>query len=242
MNNKFDENEYNEQSGYDQKTKKPSPVAKSLRWTVYIVCIFFIGIFAIRLFGTSHPGELKNYIIPNEKIKASYAELENDFKIHQLQIRDVFTLGDALFASNVYYLESADNLQLTIRCKNSSLNELNERYNTDIEKPFGYYLKIYNDFTNNQNDYIIITASNEEMFGKPSDRYSYIIVNFDGVEIDVDSADIKVELYLTLNKITEPGAEDNIILDEPDDIARFNLLDRTISLKKLRARDFDLGK
>ena len=178
---------------------------------------------------TGLPKELKNYIIKSDKIEKAYKNLKDDFKMYKIDIRGAFSMGDALFVDNVYYLESVENLQLTMRCKNSRIANINSDLNSLIPL-FRYYLKVSLDV---DTDYIMLEPVNQSAFGKETDRYRYFVLSFDDVKIEY--AKTKVELYVFMN-----DSDDEAAFDEDDYKARFTLFDVNMPKTKLQAKKFKL--
>ena len=239
---------YNDEYDGDKPQKK-SWLAICFRWTVYAVCLLIIGIVIYRLISTQLPEELKNYIIKSEKIEKAYADLKEDFRIYKISIRNKYARGDAFSANNVYYLESAENLQLTLSCKNSELYEMADKYKADESSPFKFYLKIYeitktagtDEITEPETteyeprDYIITEPSDIVLFGKSTDRYKYFVLSFDGVEIDYTKT--KVELYIAIDSPLEKTS-----FADGYYIARFTVYDVMTSKTKVNLKKFDLGE
>lgn len=215
---------------------------------MYSVCLLIIAVVIFRMVSTGEPGELKNYIIKSDKIEKAYKELKENFKMYQIKIRDTFAMGDALFVDNIYYLESAENMQLTLRFKNSRLEEMfgysPDGDNAISSRPsfFRYYLKVSSvnpnagdiESSNYILDYVILETVNENSFGKDTDRYSYYVLSFDDVKIEY--ATTKVELYVVKNNIVG-----ETVFDEDDYSARFTLFDVNMPKTKVQAKKFDLG-
>jgi len=247
-------NNYNTDENYD----KEEPEKKSRLWQwfkriVYSVCILIIVISVYRLISTAAPKELKNYIIKNEKIERIYTDLKEDFRIYKIDARTPFALGDAMFLDNIYYLESAENLQMTLRCKNSRIEQINSdspgvvgRYNSE-ETPLIYYLKVSGaendadiadideiDDTGEYEktagpDYILLKPASQKTVGKNTDRYRYFVLSFDGVKIDY--ANTKVELYILRN-----GGDGENMFDGDDYFARFTVFDVITPKSKIQAK------
>lgn len=224
------------------------------RWIVYAVCIFIVAIAVFRLISTADPKELKNYIIESEKIEKAYTDLKEDFKIYRIDIRDSFSMGDALFVNNLYYLESVENLQITLRCKNSRFQDLLGSFNkANSIHPFKTYLKVSADIAdiadgNDKNDetkestesedeisqdYIILEPVNESAFSKDTDRYRYFVYSFDSVQINY--AKTKVELY-----VFENSPDSVALFDEEEYLARFTLFDVNMPKTRIQAKKFKL--
>ena len=237
MDNQYNEN-YNDEFNRD-KTQKKSWIAQCFRWIVCGVAILIVLIVIYRVISTGTPNELKNYIIKTKRIDTAYSSLKEDFKIYKIDIRDAFSMGDALFAENIYYLENAESFQVTVRLKNSRLKELFKDYGDD---KFMFYLKVSTvnpdiDVSELQDgyilDYVFLNAANESIFGSVDDKYKYITLVFEDVKINY--ANTKVELYVfESNKVGE--------IDEKQHDVRFTLFDINMPKTKADAKKFGLGK
>ena len=216
------------------------------KWIVYAVAVLIIIVVIYRLIDTGMPKDLKNYLVKSDKIEIAYNNLKDDFKIYKIDVRNAFSLGDALFVDNIYYLESVENFQLTLRCKNSKLELM---FEDNPNYPFRYYLKvslvnndaqhpeniqnIENENTEEDNyilDYVILEPVGENTFGKEG-RYRYFILSFDDVKIAY--AKTKVELYVARNK-----PDGNPEFDEDDYVGRFTLFDINMPKNKIQAKKF----
>ena len=244
----FIDNQYNENYGDEfekNKNRKKSWMWICFKWIVYAVAALIIIVVAYRLIDTGMPNDLKNYIIKSDKIEKAYANLKADFKIYKIDVRNSFSMGDALFVDNVYYLESVENFQLTLRCKNSKLEQM---FEDNPAYPFRYYLKVSsvnNDLVSDSIDstvdeetdyildYVILQPMAENTFGKEG-RYRYFVLSFDDVQIAY--AKTKVELYVTRNK-----TDGNYEFDEDDYVGRFTLFDINMPKSKIQAKKFWSG-
>ena len=180
----------------ENQKKKKSVVPKIIRTFFYTVCLIILGTTAYRLISTATPGDLKNYIIKSQYIEQKHDELKKDFVIYSFKPSNAFMLVDAMFVEKAYYLESAENFQVTIRCKNKVVRELLEFYTITMDSPFKYYLNVYPDFAEDTENYIVLKPVSQETFGKDKDRYKYFVVSFDGVEIDYKKTKIELCMYL----------------------------------------------
>jgi len=156
----------------------------------------------------------------------------------------------------VYYLENAENLQITLRCKNSALAEmrlenLGAAGEINSEKPlFKFYLrtsvKISESTDGEESEgeleddrvYDVLSVSGtakEEIFGKDGDRYRYYALSFG--EVIIDYANTKLELFIMRNS---PDGEPEF--DEDDFLARFTLFDVNMPKTKIPAKKFGLGE
>jgi len=192
-----------------------------LKWIIYSVCIFIAASVIFRLITTGPPGELKNYIIKSESVAGAYAKSGNDLIIYKIDVRSSFALGDALFIDNVYYIEAAENLQLTLRLKTSRFPDLKG------ETPFRPLLTLGLD-----DEREVIRPSVCYPTGKPENKYRYFSYSFDGVKINY--AKSILELFIFLEN------EENFP-DEEYAAAKFMIFNINMPKSKVPAKNFDLG-
>ena len=217
---------------YGGEKKKKSWMFRIFKWIVYSVSMLVIVISIYRCASTGMPAELKNYIAGNQKIEQAYAELKDDFVMYSLDIRNPFALGDAFFAENVYYLESAGNLQLTLRCKTSRLPYLfRSSEQAVLARPFDAYLQISQTSESEDPGCFVFEPASEIKFGKNDDSYVYFVYSFDDVAIDYNKS--KLEFYV-FDSIS--GA----FFDEDAYLARFTLFDVNMPKKKMQLKKFTI--
>ena len=202
----------------EEKPKKKFGMGAVFRWMIYSVCIFLLIVVVYRSVSMGTPGELKNYIVKTGPVASAHAKYGDDLIIYRINIRNAFGLRDVLFLDDVYYLESAETLQLTLRVKNSGLA---------LVYPFEFRLKVSGAAPE---DYIVLNPLAYSSFGVDTDRYSYFLASFDGVEIDY--ANSTVELYIF------PRGEE-YFPDEEYAIARFTIFDINMPKEKIPAKKFD---
>jgi len=204
---------------------------------VYAVSLIVILITIYRCATIGTPAALKNYIMQNEQIDAAYKELKENFVMYKLETRNPFSMGDAFFIDSAYYLESAKNLQLVIRCKTSRFGDFLELFSGDSSlSPFVVYLKISETSddvgdTAKEETVVIEEAAKEESYGSYKDSYMYYIYSFDGVEMDY--AKTRLELFVFDNSLDAKAP-----FDEEGYIARFTLFDVNTPKTKLQAAKF----
>ena len=215
---------------YDpDENKKKFGAGTVLRWIIYSVCIFTIAAVAFRLVTTGPPGELKNYIIKSESVKKAREESGNGLTVYKIDVRNSFSLGDALYIESVYYIESAENLQVTLRLRNGRFEELGG------ESPFWPLLSVgIRETERDENTGPAVTAepSDEYSVGKTSDRYRYFVYSFDGVKIDYVNSVIRLYIFIE---------GDAGFPDEGYSIARFTIFDINMPKSKAPAKNFGLG-
>ena len=194
-----------------------------LRWTVYLICLIIIGSLIFRQASTATPGELKNHIIKSASVQRAHIETGGDLAIYQINVRNAFAIGDALYIDSVYYIEDAENLHITLRCKNNRIDR----------STLGYWLKVsYIDENENEDEDLSneVYADIAGYFPKDTKRYNYLVMSFDDVKIDYRNS--KVELFVFRNT--------DGVLTEEDAIARFTIFDINMPKSKIQAKKFDL--
>lgn len=227
----------NENSYGEDPNKKKSIVPKILRWVIYLLCILIIIVVIYRSISIGAPKELENYIIKTPGIEESYKNLKDKFKIYEIDLRNPFGWGDALFIAKLYYLEDAENLQVTMRCKTGRFEFLSDSFwGASSIRPFAAYVKL-SEMTADDKPEIdsardnIIYSYLSNMFGNYSDKYIYYVYSFDNVKIDYEKS--KVELYIFTNSPSEITR-----YDEDKALARFTLFDANMTRTKLQAKKF----
>jgi len=202
--------------------KKKFGVGSVLKWIVYSVCIFFAATLIFRLISTKTPGELKNYIIKTESVNAAYAKQKNELAIYKIDVRNSFALGDALYIESAYYIEDAENLQITLRFNNARLPQLSG------DSPFLPLLSVgMAEDEPEQTEHKDIHTT-----GKTTDRYRYFVYSFEGVKIDY--AKSIVELFIFLE------GEENYP-DADYAAAKFMIFNINMPKSKVKTKIFDLG-
>ena len=216
--------------------KKKSRLLAVMRWMVYSVSIIVIVISAYRCVSIAMPAELKNYIIESQEIERARDELGDGFVMYTLEIRSPFGRGDAFFADNVYYLESAGTLQCTLRCKTNRFPDVfGDPKETALARPFKTYLKISEapgeeNQAAEEGQYELLEAEDEAGFGKNGDSYVYFVYSFRGVKIDYEKS--KLELYVF------DDTSGTAFFDEDGCMARFTLFDVNMEKKKIQLKQF----
>ena len=252
----YQNNDNYDYGGHGEPVRKKSVFPQILKWIIYSVCILILAIVIYRLISTGLPKELNNYIIQSPEIRAAYKNLKDDFKIYQIDVRGTFALGGALFIEKAYYLESAKNLQIILRCKNEKLARMilsdpgvvgEHKDSNNPAAPLKTYLKLSEiadinetditditeetDITDETTDYIVLETAGAAAFGKSEDRYKYFVFSFDGVKIDY--AGTKVEFYVFYD-----NNRDEVMFDENEAVARFTIFDINMPKSKLQAKKF----
>ena len=210
-----------------------------------------------RIITTGTPAELKNYIVKNASVEKAYSEFKNDLAIYEIDIRIPFAIGDALFVDNIYYIEKAENLQLTLRFKTNrtdNIVHLHPEFLDSSEYPFKFCLKVSDtstttseaadddsevDLTGADWNYVILETVDEHTVGKVTDKYRYFVVSFDDVKINY--ANTKVELYMFANSPNRDG-EFDFTEDEKKVLARFTVFDVNTPKSKVQAKKFGFDK
>jgi hypothetical protein len=172
------------------------------------------------------PKELENFIIKSDPIEKAYAARKDDFVIYEIKVRDFFAIGDALFIDSVYYFESAETLQFTLRCKNSAL----ERITNGSDDPFRLTLNVFTEEAEEGKAAEAAEPSAMQSLNKAGDRYVYFVYSFGGVKIDY--AKSKAELYIFF-------AEEENYPDTDYSADRFTLFDINTQKEKIPAKKFN---
>ena len=215
-----------------EENKKKSKIGRILKWTVYSVCIFIFTAVIFRLITTGAPGELQNFIVKSESVQKAYSEFKDDLKIFKIDIRVPFAVGDSLFVNNVYYIEKAENLQLTLRLKNSRFQDLTG------DAPFKAILTVFTAEEEDEDGVIygtttvIMEPSGSQSFGKIADNYRYFVYSFD--EVKIDYANTRIDMYIFY-------ADDENFPNEDSALTRYTVFDSMTPKSKMQAKKFKLG-
>jgi len=202
------------EDSYDNKEDMPKKkvlTEKIMRWIFISFGLLLVAIVVFRSLATGTPKELQNYIIKSPEINEAYMNLKNDLTIYQIKPMNPFAAGaafhdgDGISVDNVYYFEDVDNLQIIVRLKNNVI----QPFISNSESPFRAELLVclYDNVKwakmgipsyDDQEEITIKSegcdVSAEEIFGKSTDRYQYIIYSFGGVNIDY----LRTQVYLYL--------------------------------------------
>ena len=225
---------------YGGEKKKNSWMFRIFKWIVYSVSLIVILITIYRFASMGIPTELKNYILASAKTEQAYAELKDDFLMYKFDILNAFGMGDAFHADSVYYLESVQNLQLTLRCKAGRFSDLfGSLPERDLIRPFKAYLKISeisgdDESESDANPDVVLESIDEAKFGKfgkNGDSYVYFVYSFDDVAVDYTKT--KLELYVFDNT-----SETEALFDEDEYLARFTLFDVNMPKTKVQMKKF----
>lgn len=195
---------------YETSGKKPSVAGKIARWTVYGVILFIYIFFMVRIIIScaSSPSDTKKVTI-EEVLDAAIEEkgLEN-LVAYKISSRSSFGGGDMLYLSDVVYIESASQLQFTVRFKRSRVAVLYKEFYTSQISDFKAVLK----HTLNEAETVIQPARTtvynytDENTKKPQayEDYFYIRYVFNGITLDY----AKSQLYLDMHLTTEYNGPD----------------------------------
>ena len=198
---------------YDFKEDMPKKKVltdKITRWVFISFGILLVAIIIFRSIAEGTPKELQNYLIKSPEINEAYMNLKNDLIIYQIKPMNPFAAGadfhdgDGISVDKIYYLEDVDNLQIIVRLKNGAIQPFRAELQLctyDNVKWAKMGIPSYDDQTE-----ITITsegygASAEEIFGRNTDRYKYIIYSFDGVDIDYLRTQVYLYLYTHENAL-----------------------------------------
>lgn len=154
-----------------QEEKKPSLVGKVLRWIVYVLMIFILSILFLRLFSTCEPGSAKKLYLDHGADQLR-SEMKKDFKLYQISVLDFITSDGFYHISYAYYLESTNQLQLTVRNKQNNLPD------PKAAEPLDYELSSQSDSVSKG-----VYVNTEYRF-----NYRFDTIIFDNVYIDMESS------------------------------------------------------
>lgn len=126
----------------DKDKKKKITVAGFLKFCVYIIVALILAAIIIRLSTTKDPKEAE-LILADHKIGTDINNLGEDFIIYKIQPPNPFAIDDAIFLANVVYLESSENLQITVRCKKNRFENILKNMESDDYINYAELVKFY---------------------------------------------------------------------------------------------------
>lgn len=227
------------ETGTETKEKKITAF-KVFKWIVYVLLVIIMAIIIMRLISINDPKDSK-LILADDKIESDIKNLGSDFTMYTIDIRDSFDLEDAFFVNNVVYLESSQNLQLTLRCKKNRfadiLTGLKSMHNVQYDKPdYAALLKLYLKVTTKSADGGDDAVDIKEVYQDhnfETDKYEYIRLSFSGVKIDYVKTKLQLYLFAT-------DANGSAEFSEDDAIAQFTLFDINMPKAKANIKNFKL--
>ncbi|MCL2095875.1 MAG: hypothetical protein FWH10_03110 [Oscillospiraceae bacterium] len=214
-----------------EEKKRGITAGTVMRWIIYLICVIILGSVIFRTVSMRAPGELKNYIIGSESVANAYIELGESLGVYKISVRNPFSGGDALFADNIYYIERAENLQLTLRFKTSRL----DGGNLNVSTPFRAVLKVSGDDSDSED---LFGAVDIKSFGRETARYRYFVYAFDNIKIDY--ANTKIELYIYLESDIDTDRNPDEIYGEISPVGRFTLFDVNMPKSEVRVKDLNI--
>jgi len=170
---------------------------KILKYTLYLVPLAILVTVILRVATTNDPPE-SQLILDTPAIHSARRNLGGDFVMHTIRLRNPFALGDVFRVLDVVHLESAQDLQMTLRSKKNMLDEV-RRFANAPESAASFYgfLELYlramtSTITETEEGGVTVREETlaQEVFRHSvsyrfeNDRYEYARVNFEGVEID----------------------------------------------------------
>jgi len=175
---------------------------KIAKYSLFALPAIVLLIIIIRLFMYGDPPESR-VILNTPAFEPIHTRLGDDFIMHTISLRNLFTRGDTFCVADVLYLESSGDLQLSLRAKKNRLDDLSEHLSIPAER-FADLLKLYMRVTTS---YLIdipgeireetlvsevFEVSQRYLF--ETNRYEYIRVNFPGINMDFRRT--RLELFI----------------------------------------------
>ncbi len=159
---------------YDQK--KSGPVMRVLKWIVVLIIVAVMAILVYRMWSEkSYPDDMLELYF-NDTLTEHYEAVGKDMKVYTQELRvdyDTETYKGNFFVRSILLIPDADQIQLSIRYSEGSLNNLQETYGDAVDgnDPFIYKL------TDNKGNSYPLTLQVEDS----ARRYYYRKLIFDGV-------------------------------------------------------------
>ena len=221
-------------TGTETKEKKITGF-KIFKWIVYILLLIILAVIIMRLISINDPKDSK-LILTDSGIESDIESLGDNYTAYKIDIRDSFDLDDAFFVNNVVYLESSQNLQLTLRCKKNRFSDILSALNEDkqVKRNYAALLKVYLKVMTKASDGGDDTADIKEVYQNynfDTANYEYLRLSFSGVKIDY----VKSKLQLYLFATDADGAAE---FSEDDYIAQFTLFDINMPKAKVNIKNF----
>lgn len=219
-------------------------IKKTFFYTLRMIAVLVVGILFWRIF-SSGDTELAKSFLWNESAISAYNENAEEFTAFYYKRPDNYTKDGKFQASNVYFVPSTGQFQITVRYNNSTLKKLAEEYG--LEKiPSGevFVFTLTDNFGNVYTEYEIAEDS--------KNLYNYRRVVFDNVDmtakktVEEDGKQVekvfeelyinvyyidKVQLSVPYGKMT---VYDTKYYHEPVDLSKYQIKDNAPSkeLKK----------
>ena len=217
---------------------------KILKYALILTPAMIVLIIVVRLISSGDPPESR-LIINTYDFQTAHNRLGNDFAIYKINVRNPFAVGDVFRVTDILYLESSRDLQLSFRGKKNRFEEVRDYLNTaggsyaDLLK---LYLRVTTRTVTDIPGEILEETLSAELFETSAqylfenERYEYIRVNFSGIEIDARRT--KLELF-AFDKLCEFDPDD---LDNSEYIARITLLDINMPREKVKIERYEILK
>lgn len=119
-------------------------IKKSLKYLFIALLLLVFGLLGFRMCGSEVPKTMEK-LVWNDQLTAAYQADPDAFSVKQQVSRELVASDGSFFACNILYIESAEQLQVTIRYTDHMMEELEEEIGADTlrEEPFEYRLLAY---------------------------------------------------------------------------------------------------
>lgn len=169
-------NEYDAVHTDPNKITLGKVIKKTFFYTLRIIAVLVFGLLFWRIFSSGDTKLAKSFLW-NESAIASYKENADEFSAFYYKRPDNYTKLGEFQASNVYFVPSTGQFQITVRYNNSTLKKLAEDYSLD-EIPSGEVFV----FTLSDNLGNVYTSY--EYASDSKKLYNYRRVVFDNVDMN----------------------------------------------------------
>lgn len=174
-----DENEENE---YDAIHTDPNKITfgrilkKTFFYSLRVIALIVVGLLFWRIFSSGDTKLAKEFLW-NESAITAYNENPNNFQAFHYKHPDNYTKDGKFMASNVYFVKSTGQFQITVRYNNSTLKKLAKEYN--LEKIPNGEVFVFTLTDNLGNVYTEYEYAVDE-----KNVYNYRRVIFDGIDMN----------------------------------------------------------
>ncbi|MBQ6702046.1 MAG: hypothetical protein IJN17_03740 [Clostridia bacterium] len=118
---------------YGKKNSKRKIIKKILLYTLRITTLLVFAVLFWRIFSGDSPDSMKKFLWTESSIE-QYNKSPEDFKVYHYKHKDNLSAEGKFSASEVYFVPSIGQLQVTVRFNNSTLDKVVEEYKLE-EKP-----------------------------------------------------------------------------------------------------------
>ncbi len=184
----MDMERYGDYNEYEEDLpKSKNPVLLTIKFLIIAVCLAVIGVLVFRItFFNFYPKSIKNLYF-NDTLTQYYNDNGGNIEVKTQELRAKYDNPDVatFICDNLYVIEGAKQLQVSIRYNKSSIDYIEKELSLsglDASDPelFSYKLACYDDESASE---IYLDASVEQMAYESKLMYHYYKLVCDGVEL-----------------------------------------------------------